>query len=81
MNILKGKTRNKLVLLVFITFRSFGKPFKLFHNELKNVKFLGIICDDIKLSKKIDCQHFSSWNYNSLKFLSKKLVSVFMLSH
>ena len=48
-------------------------PLKLFHNELKNVKFLGIICDDIKLSKKIDCQHFSSWNYNSLKFLSKKV--------
>ena len=35
-------------------------PLKLFHNELKNVKFLGIICDDIKLSKKINLkQHIN----------------------
>ena len=47
-------------------------PLKLFNKELKNVKFLGIICEDINLSKKIDCQHFSSWNYKSLKFLAKK---------
>ena len=32
-----------------------------------------MICEDIKLSNKIDCQHFSSWNYKSIKFLSKKI--------
>ena len=48
-------------------------PLKLFDRELKNVKSFGIICEDINLSKKIDCQHFSSWNYNSLMFLSKKI--------
>ena len=49
------------------------KPLKLFENELKNVKSFGIICEDINLSKKIDCQHFSSWNNKSLIFLSKKI--------
>ena len=48
-------------------------PLKLFNKEIKNVKFLGMICEDIKLSNKIDCQHFSSWNYKSIKFLSKKI--------
>ena len=49
------------------------KPLKLFDTKLKNVKSFGIICEDINLSKKIDCQHFSSWNYKSLMFLSKKI--------
>ena len=48
-------------------------PLKLFNKELKNVENLAIICEDINLSKKIDCQHFSSWNYKSLKFLAKKV--------
>lgn len=48
-------------------------PLKLFNKELKNARFYGIICEDINLSKKIDCQHFSSWNYKSLMFLSKKI--------
>ncbi len=48
-------------------------PLKLFKSILKDTKFFGIIFEDISLSKKIDCQHFSSWNHNSLKFLSKKI--------
>ena len=48
-------------------------PLKLFNKELKNVENLAIICEDINLSKKIDCQHFSSWNHKSLLFLSKKI--------
>jgi hypothetical protein len=48
-------------------------PLKFFNKEFKNIKFYGIICEDINLSKKIDCQHFSSWNNESLKFLSKKI--------
>ena len=48
-------------------------PLKFFNKELKNVKFYGIICEDISLSKKIDCQHFSSWSHSSIMFLSKKI--------
>ena len=48
-------------------------PLKLFNTYLKNVEIFGIICEDIDLSKKIDCQHFSSWSHKSLKFLSKKI--------
>ena len=48
-------------------------PLKLFNKDLKNAKFYAIICEDINLSKKIDCQHFSSWNYHSLMYLSKKI--------
>ena len=48
-------------------------PLKFFNKEFKNVKFYGIICEDINLRKKIDCQHFSSWNYKSLMFLAKNI--------
>ena len=48
-------------------------PLKFFRNEFKNVKYYGIICEDISLSKKIDCQHFTSWNHKSLNFLAKKI--------
>jgi len=48
-------------------------PLKFFNKELKKASFFGIICEDISLSKKIDCQHFSSWNYRSLSFLAKKI--------
>ena len=48
-------------------------PLKLFKKELKNAEYLIIICEDINLSKKIDCQHFSSWSNKSLKFLSRKI--------
>ena len=48
-------------------------PLKLFNKDLKNVENLAIICEDINLSKKIDCQHFSSWSHKSLLFLSKKI--------
>ena len=48
-------------------------PLKFFNKEFKNVKFYGIICEDISLSKKIDCQHFSSWSHSSIMFLSKKI--------
>lgn len=48
-------------------------PLKLFKKELKNVEYLIIICEDINLSKKIDCQHFSSWSNKSLKFLSRRI--------
>ena len=52
---------------------SLENPLKLFNKKLKNVEYLAIICEDISLSKKIDCQHFSSWNHKSLLFLSKKI--------
>ncbi len=70
-----NKTKSKQI--DFIGIYSFldhlEKPLKFFNKEFKNVKFYGIICEDINLSKKTDCQHFSSWNYNSLMFLSKKI--------
>ncbi len=48
-------------------------PLRLFSNVFKDINYYGLICEDYNLSKKIDCQHFSSWNYKSLSFLSKKI--------
>ena len=48
-------------------------PLRLFNKDLKNIKYFGIICEDINLSKKIDCQHFSSWNHKSILYLAKKI--------
>ena len=56
-------------------------PLKLFNKDLKNVEILAIICEDIDLSKKIDCQHFSSWSHKSLLFLSKKLDIPLLINH
>jgi hypothetical protein len=48
-------------------------PLGIFKRKFRDVKFFGLICEDYTLSKKIDCQHFSSWNSNAIKFLSKKI--------
>lgn len=48
-------------------------PTKLFNDYLKDVRFFGIICEDFNLSKKIDCQHFSSWRHESILYLSNKI--------
>ena len=49
------------------------RPLKIFSNSFKKTNYYGLICEDYNLSKKIDCQHFLSWNYKSLSFLSKKI--------
>jgi hypothetical protein len=74
---IKVITKKNLKQIDFVGIYSFldhlENPLKFFNKDINNVKFYGIICEDINLSKKIDCQHFSSWNYNSLIFLSKKI--------
>ena len=72
--IIKKLKKNKIDFVGIYNFLDhLENPLKLFNKELKNVKNLAIICEDINLSKKIDCQHFSSWNHKSLLFLSKKI--------
>ena len=69
--------KNNLKKIDFVGIYNFldhvENPLRLFNTHLKNVKIFGIICEDINLSKKIDCQHFSSWNHKSLIFLAKKI--------
>ena len=76
----KVLTKKNLKQIDFVGIYNFldhlENPLKFFNKEFKNVRFYGIICEDINLSKKIDCQHFSSWNYKSLMFLSKKMLSI-----
>ena len=72
--ITKGLDKNKIDFVGIYNFLDhLENPLKLFNKELKNVENFAIICEDINLSKKIDCQHFSSWNHKSLLFLSKKI--------
>ena len=72
--IIKRLNKNKIDFVGIYNFLDhLENPLKLFNKELKNVENLAIICEDINLSKKIDCQHFSSWNHKSLLFLSKKI--------
>jgi hypothetical protein len=40
---------------------------------LKKSRYLGIISEDYSLSKKIDCQHFSSWQKETFLYVAKKL--------
>jgi hypothetical protein len=49
------------------------EPLELFTKKLQNISYFCIICEDIKLSKKIDCQHFSSWNKRSIEYLANKI--------
>ena len=71
------KVRSNLNKIDFVGIYSFldhlEDPLRLFNNVFKNINYYGIVCEDYNLSKKIDCQHFSSWNYKSLSFLSKKI--------
>ena len=73
----KVLTKKNLKQIDFVGIYSFldhlENPLNFFNRNLKNTKYYGIICEDINLSKKIDCQHFSSWNNKSLIFLSKKI--------
>ena len=72
--IIKRLNKNKIDFIGIYNFLDhLENPLKLFTKELKKVEYFAIICEDINLSKKIDCQHFSSWNHKSLLFLSKKI--------
>ncbi len=72
--IIKKLNKNKIDFIGVYNFLDhLENPLNLFTKELKKVDHFAIICEDINLSKKIDCQHFSSWNYKSLLFLSKKI--------
>tara|TARA_Y100000590_G_scaffold219798_1_gene248886 strand:+ start:17445 stop:18524 length:1080 start_codon:yes stop_codon:yes gene_type:complete len=74
---IKVLNKKKLKQIDFVGIYNFldhlENPLKFFKKEFKDIRFYGIICEDFDLSKKIDCQHFSSWNYKSLIFLSKKI--------
>jgi hypothetical protein len=73
-NVLSGAKFKKIDFVGIYNFLDhLEDPLKFFNKEFKNVKFYGIICEDISLSKKIDCQHFSSWSHSSIMFLSKKI--------
>ena len=72
--IIKKLNKNKIDFIGIYNFLDhLENPLNLFNKKLKKVDHFAIICEDINLSKKIDCQHFSSWNHKSLLFLSKKI--------
>ena len=74
---IKIKSKKKLNKIDFIGVYNFldhlEYPLKIFNNIFKYTSYFAIICEDYNLSKKIDCQHFSSWDNKSLTFLSKKI--------
>ena len=72
--IVKKLNKNKIDFVGIYSFLDhLENPLNLFNKELKKVEYFAIICEDINLSKKIDCQHFSSWSHKSILFLSKKI--------
>ena len=71
--IIKNKSKQINFIGIYNYLDHLEKPLKLFKKKLQYSDYYGIICEDIKLSKKIDCQHFSSWNYKSIKFLAEQI--------
>ncbi len=72
--IIKKLNKNKINFVGIYNFLDhLENPLNLFNKKLKKVEHFAIICEDINLSKKIDCQHFSSWSHKSLLYLSKKI--------
>ena len=57
--IIKKLNKNKIDFIGVYNFLDhLENPLNLFTKELKKVDHFAIICEDINLSKKIDCQHF-----------------------